>query len=118
MGGGVCRVGKGGGRVPQPHIVSGLPPLPRKGQRLKSGGRAGSPPSGYPAASSHLFPKGQAPESPDLLGMSLVAFGTDMGTRPPECICLTPGDLEASRKSLRPTGNCLISGGKNPWGRI
>lgn len=111
MGVGVCRLGKGGGLVPSATFCVWAPSSTQKGPEVEVW-REGwiCRPWGYLAASSHLFPKGKAP---DLLGISLVAFGINVGTRPPECICLTSGDLEAFRKSLRPTGNCLISGGKN-----
>lgn len=47
-----------------------------------------------------------------------MAFDINVGTRPPECKWLVSGDLEASRQSLRPTGNGLISGGKKDLGKV
>lgn len=41
-----------------------------------------------------------------------MALGINVGTRPPECTCLISADWEAPRKSLRPMGASLISGGK------
>lgn len=113
MGVGVFRLGEGGGLLPSATFCVWAPSSTQKEPEVQVW-REGwvCLPWGWLAASSHPFPKGKGPESPDLLGISLVAFDINVGTRPPECKWLISGDLEASRQSLRPTGNDLISGGK------
>lgn len=84
----------------QPHVVSGLPVLLQNGQRLKSGGRAGSALLGGAWQPQATFSCKARPQSPlILLGISLVAFGINVGIRPPECKCLISSDWEASRKT-------------------